>query len=187
MAYGKIAASAQKAITRRASLADNSKSSETEKASSPSGFVSSGAVHTSLSDQFRTAALTKYGSIEEAWDSFDSLSQPKGQVSRADFKSICKTVGLHITSKEKGKLRKSIDKSNSKIISLQDFEAFMLSSIDPIAQKTDQTVGKIANVPFDAPSLPENYRARPEVENKLIDLLVGSTVCKGSVVCAFGR
>jgi hypothetical protein len=182
----------QKAIARQAasvtpSKKDNKKSSASETASSSIDAIGSSVVHTSLGDQFRTATLAKYGSTENAWDTFDNLSEPKGQLSRADFKSICKTIGLHVTSKDKGKLRKSIDKTNSKIIRLRDFEAFMSNGpATAIAPKIGQQDDKIANVPFDSPSLPDNYRARPEVETKLIDLLVGTTACKGSVVSAFG-
>ena len=198
VAYDKIIEGAQRAIVRRVkSLKESppkdtttSPASENLKLSSPrtGSSVSSSAVHTSLNDQFRTAVLAKYGSTEKAWVAFDILNEPKGQLTRTDWKSCLKMIGLNITSKEKGKLRKNMDKSNRKIISAEDFKAFMSNSTESsiaARPKHEQKVG-LANVPFDSPALPDNYRVRPDVENKLIDLLVGTTVCKGSVVCAFG-
>jgi hypothetical protein len=194
VAYDRIIEGAQKAIARQASGRASSPAPLKGKGKlhnppAEGGSANSNAMDVSLDDQFRAAALSKYGSIEKAWNAFDSLSEPKGQITRTDWKSCLKMIALDIPNKAKGQLRKSLDKSNSKIIGLQDFEAFMTNSNGKSAKAALVEIEqkeRIANVPFDSPALPDNYRARADVENQLVDLLVGTVLCKGSVICAFG-
>ena len=70
---------------------------------------------------------------------------------------------------------------------MQDFVAFMSDSAVVNSSTLLPNIEEVlANIPFDSPALPDNYSARADVENRIIDLLVGKVPCKGSVVCAFG-
>ena len=140
----------------------------------------------SLAQQFRDLTLNKYSSIEKAWKMFDSLSDQPGQLSRADFKACLKMIGLTMTSKEKGQLRKMMDPSGSKLIRLHDFKAFMMeAAVDASTAATPQKA-RMANLPVDMPSLPDNYSHRHNVEDQIRDLLIGKAACKGNTVAAQG-
>ena len=56
----------------------------------------------SVDEQFRLLVFEIYTSVELAWGVFDSISEPRGQLSRADFKAVLKMLHLTISSKEKG-------------------------------------------------------------------------------------
>ena len=58
--------------------------------------------------QLRSAIRSNYPTVKAAWEVFDGLSQPPGQLSRADFKVMLKMLGLNVTSKQKGSLRKQM-------------------------------------------------------------------------------
>ena len=49
-----------------------------------------------------------------------------------------------------------------------------------------QPVEEVVDIPVDAPILPDSYSHRPEVEKKLLDLLVGKVSCRGSCISAHG-
>ena len=140
----------------------------------------------SLAQQFRDLTLNKYSSIEKAWEMFDSLSDQPGQLSRADFKACLKMIGLTMTSKEKGQLRKTMDPSGSKLIRLHDFKAFMMEAAVDAGTVAMPQKAQMANLPVDMPSLPDNYSHRHNVEDQIRDLLIGKAACKGNIVAAQG-
>ena len=49
-----------------------------------------------------------------------------------------------------------------------------------------QPVEEVVDIPVDAPILPDSYSHRPDVEKKLLDLLVGKVSCRGSCISAHG-
>jgi hypothetical protein len=69
-----------------------------------------------LHHQLRDAIRSNYPTVKAAWEAFDGLSQPPGQLSRADFKAMLNMLGLKVTSKQKGDLRKQMAKYNCVIL-----------------------------------------------------------------------
>jgi CO dehydrogenase nickel-insertion accessory protein CooC1 len=94
-------------------------------------------------------------------------------------------IGMTVTSKEKGTLRKMIDVSGSKLIRFSDFEAFMKKETGTDISLTPEK-SQIASLPVNMPSLPENYSHRHDVEDRIRDLLVLGKTCKGNTVAAQG-
>ena len=139
----------------------------------------------SLDQRFRNLTLKKYATVEAAWKTWDCLSEPPGQLSRADFKVCLKMVDMTVTSKEKGTLRKMIDVSGSKLIRFSDVEAFMKGRTDADISLTPEK-SQIASLPVNMPFLPENYSHRHDVEDRIRDLLVVGKTCKGNTVAAQG-
>ena len=68
----------------------------------PTSKQTSGDAMSSVDEQFRVLVFEIYTSVELAWGVFDSISDPRGQLSRADFKAVLKMLHLTISSKEKG-------------------------------------------------------------------------------------
>jgi hypothetical protein len=68
----------------------------------PTSKQTSGDATSSVDEQFRALVFVIYSSVEAAWGVFDSISEPRGQLSRADFKVVLKMLHLTISSKEKG-------------------------------------------------------------------------------------
>ena len=68
----------------------------------PTSKQTSGDAMSSADEQFKALVFEKYSSVELAWGVFDSISEPRGQLSRADFKAVLKMLHLTISSKEKG-------------------------------------------------------------------------------------
>ena len=118
--------------------------------------------------QFREAVLKKYKTVQAAWDVFDHLSEPRGEVSRSDFSSVLKLLGLKQSrkgsKKEKKMKTKEIFKkwfelSKSKAISFADFDAFMKKSPSqastPASTEPVEESKKLAQLPSDCPRLPD--------------------------------
>ena len=68
----------------------------------PTSKQTSGDAMSSADEQFRLLVFEIFPSVEVAWGAFDSISEPRGQLSRADFKAVLKMLHLTISSKEKG-------------------------------------------------------------------------------------
>lgn len=68
----------------------------------PTAEQTSGDAMPSFDEQFRLLVFKIFPSVEVAWGAFDSISEPRGQLSRADFKAVLKMLHLTISSKEKG-------------------------------------------------------------------------------------
>jgi hypothetical protein len=68
----------------------------------PTSKQTGGDAVSSADEQFRLLVFEIYTSVELAWGVFDSISEPRGQLSRADFKAVLKMLHLTISSKEKG-------------------------------------------------------------------------------------
>jgi hypothetical protein len=139
----------------------------------------------SADEQFRRLVIDIYSSAEVAWSAFDDISDPPGQISRTDFKAVLKLLRLSISSKDRGKLRKKMDPTNSKFITFEDLQAFVCHS-DAAATKSGDSESALADLPVDMPSLPDNYRPRADVERQVVELLVGEAPCKGSTSAVHG-
>jgi hypothetical protein len=68
----------------------------------PTSMQTRGVALSSVDEQFKALVFEIYSSVEHAWGAFDSISEPRGQLSRADFKTVLKMLHLAISSKEKG-------------------------------------------------------------------------------------
>lgn len=157
----------------------------------------------SADEQFRSLVFEIYSSVEVAWGVFDGISEPRGQLSRTDFKAVLKMLHLTISTKERGKLRKKMDPTNSefscpsitvyidavllgKFITFQEFQA-LVADDDAVATKSgDPESAFLAKLPVDMPTLPDNYRYRPDVEHQIFDLLMDKAPCKGSTCAVHG-
>ena len=138
----------------------------------------------SVAEQFKRKVLERYSSVQEAWKAFNDLSDIDG-ISRKDFKSVLSSLlGMKITSAEKGKLRRQIDQTNTKVIREEDFSAFFGRVPNTSAASSAQT--QQAVLPMDCPKLPDAYRSRPKTEKSIVDLLVGKSKTKSSYVVAVG-
>ena len=84
MAYQKIVGSVQNAVSRKTQ--QQAASVVHERRPNNTNAVATVTNDESIDDKFRNAVLAKYESIERAWNAFDCLSEPKNQLSRADFK-----------------------------------------------------------------------------------------------------
>ena len=98
-------------------------------------------------------------------------------------------IGLKVTSKVKGVLRKKMDKAGEKIIRLPAFEAFMLgvevsarpASVIAPAELTKLNTA-VATLPVEIPPLPDNYSPRPNIEGQIVDLLIGKAPCNQTIL-----
>jgi hypothetical protein len=70
----------------------------------------------SVDDQFRALLFETYSSVEVAWGAFDGISEPRGKLSRTDFKAVLKIIHLSVSTKERGKLRKKMDPTNRELV-----------------------------------------------------------------------
>jgi hypothetical protein len=225
VAYQKIVGSVQNAVSRKsqqqaASVVHEPRPNNTNAAVTVTNDES-------IDEKFRHAVLDNYESIEHAWNAFDCLSEPKNQLIRSDFKgqlarcSVSNTgdislvhvaalgmIGLQLKSKEKGTLRKKMDKHNTKVrsesrylhfplmsvyspklIRFEDFEAFLLGDLESSSsdkKATEQQQSNVAELPVDVPFLPDTYSHRPSVEDQVIDLLLGNVACNGGCIAAHG-
>ena len=81
-----------------------------------------------LEDQFRARVLQIYGTVEDSWKLFDGIGDIPGELTRRDWKTVLLLLGIAVSSKEKGALRKKLDPMNRKMISFADYASFMGSN-----------------------------------------------------------
>jgi hypothetical protein len=65
--------------------------------------------------QFRDAVLRKYASIASAWNVFDGISTTPGQLTRGDWKTVLKILGLKMTRSQQAAIRKKMDPAKEKL------------------------------------------------------------------------
>ena len=105
--------------------------------------------------RFRAAVLQAFPSARAAFDAFTSKSSNKGSgggadgLSRSEFRAVCNEVGLQATKKEKGVLRKMLDRANSKKIDWADWDNFFGASA---------AAGAESVAPSDGPKATEEAR-----------------------------
>jgi hypothetical protein len=76
--------------------------------------------------------------------------------------------------------------NTGKFITFQEFQAFVADD-DAIAAKSGNSESApMAKLPVDMPSLPDNYRHRPDVEHQIFNLLMDKAPCKGSTCAVHG-
>jgi hypothetical protein len=68
----------------------------------PTSKQTRGDAMSSVDEQFRSLVFEIFSSVELAWGAFDSISEPRGQLSRTDFKTVLKMLHLSISTKERG-------------------------------------------------------------------------------------
>ena len=177
--YDKLMGSIRRAVAKCQSMPVTAP--DTVVAESPAA-----APHTneSVEEQFKRRVLERYSSVEEAWKAFDNFGEATGKLTRSDFKGVVSSLlGMKITKSEQGKLRKELDKRNTKLISESDFKAFFghVPNASVASTQSQQAV-----VPIDCPQLPDAYRSRPEIEKSIVDLLVGRSKSKSARIVAVG-
>ena len=122
-----------------------------------------------LEGQFRSLVLSRYASVQEAWNAFEITG--KGALSRSDFKRvISKTLGLRCTDAERRALRSKLDPLQTKQVSYDALLEFVdgTQHKDAPAKKLQQKEEhKLAVLPMGVPSLPDNFRPRTNVEQQL--------------------
>jgi hypothetical protein len=69
----------------------------------------------SLDQQFKDAVINKYASIASAWKVFDGISTASGQLTRGDWKTVLKILGLKMTRSQQAAIRKKMDPAKEKL------------------------------------------------------------------------
>jgi hypothetical protein len=151
--------------------------------------------HATSDEIFRSGVLEKWGSAEDAWRVFNQVSEGSDGLSRSDFKAMLAMLRIKLPKEETKKLRRQMDPENSKIVNKPHFIRFIkrndgntfISDDDTAAAKSgDSESAFLAKLPVDMPSLPDNYRHRPDVEHQIFDLLMDKAPCKGSTCAVHG-
>jgi hypothetical protein len=105
---------------------------------------------------FRGKILEKYGSVQQAFAAFDAVGDVDGKITRSDFKTILSSLlNMKLAASSRGKLRKLIDKSNTKMIGFSDLLEFFETQKENDASLTSTPQQVATILPLDVPKLPD--------------------------------
>jgi hypothetical protein len=94
-------------------------------------------------------------------------------LSRTDFKASVTKLGMKLSADERGKLRKKMDPQKTKLICFGNFATFIDDASNHAGAGGSATgpYTALPPLPMNLPQLPEGFCRRPDLEDRIINLL----------------
>ena len=122
--------------------------------------------------QLRQLVKSNYGSAIK-W--FEEIKGKSGSISRTDWKTATKQIGLAVNNEIRKAIRKRVARDGSKLINLSQLSSFIDpvdSASDSTSDSTSDSASELCAIPLEVPSLPDNFHPRGGPLEALVASLV---------------